>query len=138
MYTRRRGTAIVESPDGILVVRERDDRFSLPGGGANEHESREEAAIRELREETGLETLESEFLFEHLGEARRSHHGGFYRDDHKVFLLRTEGEAHPRKEVTQIAYFDGSDLGLEPTAKDILRRYLASKRTASRNARASG
>lgn len=133
MYTRRRGTAIVESPSGILVVRERDNRFSLPGGGANQDESREEAAIRELREETGLETLKSEFLFEHLGRKRRSHHGGLYRDDHKVFFLTTTGIPRPGKEVAQIAYFDGANIELEPTAKDIINRYLAARTAQSRS-----
>lgn len=115
---------------GILVVRERDNKFSLPGGGADGNESREEAAIREVREETGLKTLESRFLFEHLGRARESHHGGFYRDLHKVFLLKTTGIARPHKEVTHVAYYDGSDLNLEPTAKEIIGRYLAAKGTS--------
>ena len=112
-------------------MRERDDRFSLPGGGASQHEHREEAAKRELLEETGLKTLGSEFLFEHLGRVRRSHHGGLYRDDHKVFLLTTAGVARPREEVKQVAYFDGSNLDLDPTAEDIIERYLAAKNDPS-------
>ena len=128
MYTRRRGTAIVDTAEGILVVRERDNMFSLPGGGADQQERREEAAIRELGEETGLKTLESRFLFQHLGRPRKSHHGGVYRDDHKVFLLKTAGTARPRKEVTQVAYFDGSDLDLDRTSREIIERYLAAKK----------
>ena len=116
----------MDTPAGILVVREMDDTFSLPGGGAEGHERREEAAIRELREETGLETLESRFLFRHLGRPRRSHHGGTYRDDHKVYLLKTAGTPSPRQEVRQVGYY-GSDLRLDPTAKEIIERYLASK-----------
>jgi len=99
--------------------------FSLPGGGADGSEHREQAAIRELREETGLETLGSRFLFEHQGRRRKSHHGGFYRDDHKVFLLTTAGTPRPYGEVTEVAYTDGSAADLEPTAREIIERYLA-------------
>jgi 8-oxo-dGTP diphosphatase len=51
---RRRGTAIVETPIGILVVAGRRKLYILPGGGANIGESRTKAAVRELKEETGI------------------------------------------------------------------------------------
>ena len=61
---RRRGTAIVDTLRGILVVSHDDRTFYLPGGGAEKGESQKTAAIRELKEETCLETVACRFLFE--------------------------------------------------------------------------
>jgi ADP-ribose pyrophosphatase YjhB (NUDIX family) len=54
VFNRRRGTVIVEFPDGILVVSQESESFMLAGGGANKGESRRKAAMRELQEETRL------------------------------------------------------------------------------------
>src|SRR3989344_4544949 len=62
---RRRGTAIVDTPKGILVCSGRRKIFLLPGGGTERKskESRRKAAMRELREETGLKAYSSKYLF---------------------------------------------------------------------------
>jgi hypothetical protein len=64
--SRRRGTAIVDTKQGILVTAGRNKVFLLPGGGANQNESRTQAALRELREETGLKTIHVKFLLDIL------------------------------------------------------------------------
>ncbi len=66
---RRRGTAIVEivhdGEPGILLTND-GTHWMLPGGGADRpHETRFEAAIRELYEETGLRATVAVTLFEH-------------------------------------------------------------------------
>lgn len=106
MYHRRRGTAIVEKDEGILVVSEGHGSFTLPGGKASRNESRRRAAIRELQEETSLKVLESKYLFSYIGAPHRDYKGrGYFRDSHKVFLIKTEGIPKPQHEVKQIAFF---------------------------------
>ena len=62
---RRRGTAIVDTLRGILVVSHDNRTFYLPGGGAEKGESQKTAAIREIKEETSLETVACKFLFKY-------------------------------------------------------------------------
>lgn len=55
---RLRSQAIVVEGDRILLVKthlENRDDYELPGGGIEESETPEEAAVRELFEETGIE-----------------------------------------------------------------------------------
>jgi len=55
---RRRATAVVRRNGCLLVVRDKGFRhFSLPGGGVRSGERPEDAAVRELREETGLSSV---------------------------------------------------------------------------------
>ena len=132
VYNRRRGTAIVEFPEGILVVSDNSDKsksFMLAGGKAHEGESRRSAAMRELKEETGLEPLESKYLFPHKGRLHRTYNGkGHFRDYHKVFLVTVNGTPKPQGEVKRIAFFkNGSGLKLSYSTREIIDRFLAMK-----------
>ncbi|EFD93210.1 MAG: NUDIX hydrolase [Candidatus Parvarchaeum acidophilus ARMAN-5] len=119
---RRRGTAIVETPKGILVASDRRKLFLLPGGGANKGENREKAAIRELKEETGLRTLGSKYLFEY----NEPDDGRRIRNLHKVFLIKASGEPKPNHhDVHYLTYWTlGSDVNLSRTTKFIINKYL--------------
>jgi 8-oxo-dGTP diphosphatase len=133
MYSRRRGTALVETSEGILVVGGRRGVFMLPGGAARKNESRRKAAIRELEEETGLKTLESTYLFSHKGAPHKDCKGrGYFRDSHKVFLIKTEGIPNPQHEVKQIAFLkEGSGLKLSHSTREIIERFLAAMKVTS-------
>jgi len=125
--TRRRGTAIVDTPKGILVVSLDGNNFTLPGGGAKEKESRRQAAIRELMEETGMKAVGLTALFEFMGGIHEGPRGGSFRNAHKVFLVTATGTPEPRQEVKGIAYYDGSAPSLTPSATKIIARYLYSR-----------
>ena len=129
VYTRRRGTAIVDTPKGILVVSLDGHNFTLPGGGAHRDESRREAAIRELMEETRMKAVSLTPLFEFLGGAHKGPRGGTFRNAHKVFLVTATGTPEPGQEVKRVAYYDGSGPSLTPSAEKIIEKYRSAKST---------
>ncbi|MDO8872000.1 MAG: NUDIX domain-containing protein [Methanoregula sp.] len=115
-YERKRGTAIVETSKGILVVRSHNAKFLLPGGGVKGGESRIEAAIRELREETSLIAYEVKHLF------------NFKQS--KVFLIKTNGTPHPRHEIAHVGFYSpGSSLQLSFDTIQIIQEYWNIKKS---------
>jgi len=128
VYNRRRGTAVVESSEGFLVVSENGKLFLLPGGGARKGESRESAAIRELYEETGLRATQSTYLFSFKGRIHRSYNGkGHFRDMHKVFSIKTDGTVKPKGEIKYFAFSHGDEPNLADSAKKIIAKYQSLK-----------
>lgn len=124
---RRRGTAIVETPKGILVTASKNKLFLLPGGGAEKWESRRKATIRELKEETGLKAISWKYLFtwnepkyNSKGKKRK------IRNMHKVFLVKAEGIPKPNyHDVSHIAYWTPRcDVNISRTTSAIIERYL--------------
>ena len=104
-YIRRRGTAIVETPKGILVVTGRSGLYLLPSGAARKGESRTSAAIRELREETGLIAINVKFLFRHMG-IHTSHILENTLETIKLFFLfNTNDVPTPRHGVKYVNYY---------------------------------
>ena len=121
---RRRGTAIVDTPDGIVVVSRDNRTFFLPGGGAEKGESRRDAAVRELYEETCLVATDCVFLFEYPS----------FTNNHKVFLMETSGVAEPGNEIRYVDFFDGSNLKVSNTAWEIIELYHMKKRINAEHA----
>jgi 8-oxo-dGTP diphosphatase len=127
---RRRGTAIVETPIGILVVAGRNGIYILPGGGANKGESRTEATVRELNEETGLIATEVRFLFRHVGSVHKSYSGVYFEDHHTVCLINASGIARPRHEIRYLDYYSpDSKIKISKTTKEIIDRFYEFKKT---------
>ena len=114
---RRRGTAIIDTPKGILVVSRNNRTFHLPGGGAERGESRRDAAIRELREETNLLAADCSFLFEYTS----------FSNSHKVFLVESTGVPKPGNEIRYLDFFNGSNVKVSNTTWDIIELYHLNK-----------
>ena len=126
---RRRGTAIVETAQGILVTAGRRGVFLLPGGGASRGESRTSAAKRELTEETGLQPYYVKYLFRHVGKVHRSHGHGHFQDYHTVCLVKAHGTPTPRHEIRHVAFYQpGSRVRISGVTREIIHKYYAYKR----------
>jgi 8-oxo-dGTP diphosphatase len=126
---RRRGTALVETEKGILVTAGRGGVFLLPGGGANRGESRTKAAMRELREETGLKPYYAKYLFRHIGKVHKSHGHGYFQDHHTVCLVKAYGTPKPRHEIKHVAfYLPGSGVRISGVTREIIEKYYSYKK----------
>jgi 8-oxo-dGTP diphosphatase len=128
VHKRLRGTALIELPQGILLVSGNGDRFSLPGGGAEKQESGEQAAIRELQEETGLKAVSVRYLFKHTGGLRKRS-AGLVRNHHEVFLIEVKGIPCPQEEIEAIHFYrSGDEINITNSARTIIERYWEMKR----------
>ncbi len=126
---RRKGVALVDTPKGILVVAGRRKVFALPGGGADNGESRKYAAMRELREETGLKTKKRTYLFGYHGGIWHTRKGSV-KNHAKVFLISVYGHARPRHEIKHIAYWNpDSKIRISKRTKWIIEKYLETKKS---------
>ncbi|AGB49197.1 ADP-ribose pyrophosphatase [Methanomethylovorans hollandica DSM 15978] len=112
-YGRRRGTAIINTEKGIIVVAERNSKFLLPGGGTRPHEMQIESAIREVKEELGVYPVEVKFLFRYMAA--------------KVFFMKVVGTPIPHNEISRIGYYNPScNLEVSNNTKKILDIYYGS------------
>jgi len=124
---RRRGTAIVDTDRGILLVSSSSRLYLLPGGGAKKGEDRMDAAIRELKSETGLDPKSCRYLFSFDEPEDKK-----LRNLHKVYLIEIEGEiTNPPGEKRHIEYWhEGSKLNLSNSSRLIIERYMQEFKTA--------
>ena len=113
---RIRATLVAEQHGQVLLVKELGaNRYSLPGGGIEKGESVLEAAIRELKEETNLEAVKAEYLFDHEGTTQQ----------HKVVWAAVWGKIQvQRKEISEYNWWNTTDdVPLLDSTAAILGRY---------------
>jgi 8-oxo-dGTP diphosphatase len=120
MTTRRqRGTAIIEYPQGILLVGMRRTAYLLPGGGVEAGETGLVATAREIREEIGLNVHLLVYLFTMDTIANL----------HMVHWARAVGTPQPCAEIDTLAYYrEDVKLHISTGTRAILDRFLAYRR----------
>ena len=111
---RERATVVVVKEDGVLLARDIGScHFNMPGGGIERGESPEEAAVRELREETGLTATDTEFLFVWESSFARHH----------AFRIEVSGEIRTGAEIAELRWWDRKEeLLMNQHVKAILGR----------------
>ena len=93
---RQRATAVVVRQGEVLLVSDNAGWFMLPGGRIEPGERPEEAAIRELHEETRLTATRAEYLCEWESSVNRHH----------VFLVEATGQIEITPEISGYRWLD--------------------------------
>lgn len=77
---KNRASAIIPYEDGLIVIRRikgddenREEYYTIPGGGQEEGESIEEATLREIREELGIEVELTDKCYELESQGRKQY-----------------------------------------------------------------
>ncbi len=123
---------VVDDRDRILMIRRSDnDNWAVPGGGMDLGESIADAAIREVREETGIEVE----VIGLVGIYTNPRHVIEYTSDGEVrqefsvvFTAKpVGGEVAPSSESLEVRWVDPADLGnytMHPSMQTRIGHYL--------------
>ncbi len=123
---------IVDSGEAVVLIERANPPrgWALPGGFVDEGESVEEAARRELREETGLdvELQELFYVYSHPSRDRRQHNLSV------VFIARSEADLHPGDDARDARRFPWASLPDELAFdhREILDDYLRYRQSGCR------
>lgn len=116
---KNRATLICLRNGRVLLVAREKTKWSLPGGKAKSKESFDRAAHRELKEETGLTRMRTDFQFRFAGRNAKHH----------VFAVEVlpKHRARPSSEIRFCRWVPPSRLAKLPIGPDtrrIIKRYL--------------
>lgn len=115
--SRRKGVGIIQDERG-------KKSYSLPGGGAKRGESRKNAMIREIMEETNLESFDPEYLGSYKGRVFRGYKGNEIQNHTKVFSAKSKGKIKKSFEIEDISFWaPGSLIHLSKGTKKILKKF---------------
>jgi len=115
-------TRIVLISDGkVLAMRQwiGTGRWSLPGGGLHRGETPEHGALRELREETGIDVPASQLAY--VGRAQYRQHGQHFT--YHVFVCELASPGPLRRqwyEVASLAWLSAAELTPRTASNDTL------------------
>ena len=100
----------IERADGrvLCVWNKKYGGWSFPGGKVEAGESVRQAQVRELREETSLETLSAYLVFEGDWEVRRPAIKTTTRVH--IFIVTVDGEPYAREPGAPVAWLDRKEL----------------------------
>lgn len=116
---KHRATVICHQQGKVLLVRKADAKWTLPGGKIEANEGPAEAALRELCEETGLDSQALEFLALHEFDSR----------PHHVFRVAVPDTlaARPQNEIADCCWVSPLDLdkAIKKPARKLLQLYFA-------------
>lgn len=112
---RERATAIVVRNGLVLIAMDEGaDFYFLPGGKIENGELPEEAMMRELHEETGMNLTSAKFMFNHIGPSNY----------HYVFEVEADGEPAPNQEIEELVWWAQSpDQVVHEHTRIILSKY---------------
>jgi 8-oxo-dGTP diphosphatase len=115
------GAVVVDKIGRILIGKQTDGRYATPGGHVDGKESYKDAAIRELKEETGLIGKEPQLITS----------GRFEGNDAKTFLITDySGRVAPNHEFKSMKFMDITEIpydNMRPCSREGLKSYLFNK-----------
>ena len=121
MKTRIVSAALIEKEGKILMGNKAPGRgpypntWRLPGGGVEEGETLEQALIREVKEEVGLDVIESEKILSF--EDKTAGNEEMIHFVFNIFKVRTKGKEASSEEFPTIKWVDKNDLNKTNLAK---------------------
>ncbi|PZA08666.1 MULTISPECIES: NUDIX hydrolase [unclassified Meiothermus] len=95
------GGVVLNQAGEVLLLRDRMGYWVFPKGHVDQGESFEQAAIREVREETGIQAR----VVSALSPTRYTNHRGIQREIH-WFLMRGEGKVRLEPGMTGAGFFE--------------------------------